>query len=353
DACFDVIEAGFLDPDNDGRLQQAPLTVDDNTVDDNGLVIGHNYDSVPNDFDNNAVYDFQEIGSPAEISLNGDPVSVQVCEGDDATFSVDTPTTDAIFQWVIDGVPVVNNSTFSGTKTNSLTVTTDNWLNGAEVKVLISRPTYACPIESIGGVILTVSQIPDAPTLDPIYTYCNSDVPTIEDLKNDIGGSVGVYLSSTGGNALADDTQLVHDQTYYVEAYSTDGCVSLTRAETDAFISNPELLSSETEICDGEGVTLTVNGVPQTAQDFANANPDFERFVQFESSSYFLKRESMAWTDAYNLIQSLGAGASMYVINSKEEEDAVYDALNSLGVAGTDEIHFWLGLRQLSTLNPN
>ena len=39
DACFDVIEAG-LDPDNDGRLQQAPLTVDDNTVDDISLVIG-------------------------------------------------------------------------------------------------------------------------------------------------------------------------------------------------------------------------------------------------------------------------------------------------------------------------
>ena len=28
--------------------------------------------------------------------------------------------------------------------------------------------------------------------------------------------------------------------------------------------------------------------------------------------------------DAYNL-QSFGAGASMYQINSKEEEDAVYD----------------------------
>ena len=106
-------------------------------------------------------------------------------------------------------------------------------------------------------------------------------------MKNDIGGSVGVYLSSTGGNALADDTQLVHDQTYYVEAYSTDGCVSLTRAETDAFISNPELLSSETEICEGESITLTVNGVPQTAQDFANANPYFELFLQYESSSYF------------------------------------------------------------------
>ena len=353
DGCFDVIEAGFLDPDNDGRLQQAPLTIDDNTVDDNGLVLGHNYASLPKDLDNNAIYDFQELGDPAEISPNGNPVSVQVCEGVAATFSVDTPTTDAVFQWVIDGAPIIDNSTFSGTNTNSLTVNTDYGLNGAEVQVLISRPTYACPVESIGGVVLTVSQIPDAPTLEPIYTYCNSDVPTIEDLKNDIGGSVGIFLSSTGGSALDDNTLLVHDQTYYVEAYSSVGCVSLTRAETDAFISNPELLSSETEICEGESVTLTVNGVPQTAQDFAIANPDFERFLQYESSSYFLKRESMAWTDAYNLIQSLGAGASMYVINSKEEEDAVYDALNSLGVAGTPNIHFWLGLRQLSSLNPN
>ena len=224
------------------------------------------------------IYDFQELANPAEISPNGNPVSVQVCEGKVATFSVDTPTSDAVFQWVIDGAPVVDNSTFSGANTNSLTVNTDYGLNGAEVQVLVSRPTYACPIESIGGVILTVSQLPDPPTLEPIYTYCTSDAPTIQDLKNDIGGSVGVFLSSTGGSALPDDTLLVHDQTYYVEAYSSVGCVSLTRAETDAFISNPELLSSETEICEGESVTLTVNGVPQTAQDFAIANPDFERF---------------------------------------------------------------------------
>ena len=353
DGCFDVVEAGFLDLDNDGRFDQAPLTIDDNTVSSSGLVIEQDYSSIPDDNNNNDVYDFQELGSPAEISPNGNPISVEVCEGEVHTFSVDTPTTDAVFQWAIDGEPIVDNSTFSGTRSNSLTVTTDYGLNGAEVQVLISRPTYACPIESIGGVILTVSQLPEAPTLEPIYTYCKSELPTIEDLKNDIGESIGVFLSSIGGSALADDTLLVHDQTYYVEAYSSAGCVSLTRAETDAFISNPELLSSEPEICKGESVTLSVSGVPQTAQDFANTNSDFERFLQYESSSYFLKRESMAWTEAYDLIKSLGAGASMYVINSKEEENAVYDALDELGIAGTNEIHFWLGLRQLSNLNPN
>jgi len=358
DGCFDVVEAGFLDPDSDGKLGQSPLTIDDNTVSNRGAVINHPYALTrdgprPYDRDYNGIFDFQEQGSPAEVSASGHPVSVEVCDGEVAVFTVDTPTTDAVFQWVIDGAAIVDNSTFSGTNTNSLTVTTDYGLNGSEVQVLLSRPTYACPVESIGGVILTVTQIPETPTLEPIYTYCNSDIPTIEDLKNDIGGSVGVFLSSSGGSALGDDVLLVHDQTYHVEAYSPAGCVSLTRAETDAFISNPKLLSSEPEICMGESVTLTVNGVPQTAQDFANANPDFVRFLQYESSSYFLKRESMAWTDAYNLIQSLGAGASMYVINSKDEEDVVYDALNSLGVAGTSEIHFWLGLRQLSSLNPN
>ena len=60
----------------------------------------------------------------------------------------------------------------------------------------------------------------------------------------------------------------------------------------------------------------------------------------------------MAWTEAYDLIQSLDASASMY-INSKEEENAVYNALDELGIAGTNEIHFWLGLRQLSNLNSN
>mgnify|MGYP001162560323 FL=1 len=369
DGCFDAIEAGFFDSDNNGRVGVDPLTIDDNTVSNRGEVLLHTYQLQAVDNNNNSIYDFQEYESPAEISLNGDPVSVTICAGEVATFSVDSPTDGAIFQWAIDGV-VVNNvigsdglygySLLEGTNTNTLTVITDPLVdpdsmlvNGAEIKVLISRPTYTCPIESASGVILNVLPVPQAPELDPIYTYCSSDLPTILDLKNSIGGSIDVFLTETAGVPLEDDEALIHDQTYFVEAISSDGCVSLTRAQTDVVISNPELISSSTEICLGETVTLTVNGVPQTAQDFANANPDFERFLQYEKSSYFLKRESMAWTDAYNLIQSLGAGASMYVINSTEEETAVYDALDALGIAGTDDIHFWLGLRQQPALNPN
>ena len=358
DGCFDVIEAGFLDPDRDGKVGQAPLTTDDNTVSNRGEVIGHDYNSPANDNNNNGVFDFQEVSTPAEISPNGNPTSVEVCEGELATFSVNTPTTDAVFQWTINGVPEAENETFIGVNTNTLSINTesaalDTWLDGAEIQVLISRPTYACPVESITDVYLTINLIPEAPVLEPIYTYCFEDSPTIGDLKGDISGSVEVFLSDSGGVSLPDDTPLAHDQTYYVESFTALGCVSLTRAETDVFISNPELLSSVSEICIGEEVTLSVNGVPPTAQDFALANPDFELFLQYENSSYFLKRESMAWTDAYDLIQSLGASASMYMINTKGEENAVYNALQGLGVAGTGSIHFWLGLRQQSSLNPN
>ena len=368
DGCFDVVEAGFLDPDNNGRIGVDPLTYDDNTVTDRGLAY-HDYNILPNDNDNNGVYEFQEYGAPAEISSSGGPVSLTICAGEIATFSVDTSNDGAIFSWTIDGVivsDVVDNdglygySVLGGINTNTLTIATDPLVNpdsmivnGAEIKVLVSHPTYACPVQSESGVFLNVLSNPNTPVLDPTYTFCFNDSPTILDLKNSIGGSIEVFLSEVGGSPLQNDEPLKNEQTYYVEAFSSDGCISLTRAQTNIVISNPEIVSSSSEICSGDDVLLTVNGVPQTAQDFANDNTDFELFLQYEMSSYFLKRESMAWTEAYGLIQSLDASASMYVINSKEEENAVYNALDALGIAGTNEIHFWLGLRQLSNLNPN
>ncbi|MGB2471801.1 MAG: T9SS type B sorting domain-containing protein [Flavobacteriaceae bacterium] len=268
DGCFDVVEAGFLDPDNDGRLYQAPLTIDDITVSDRGFVIGHDYNSMPNDIDNNTVYDFQEAQSPAEISPNGDPISVEVCEGEMATFSVDTPTIDAIFQWTVNGVAETESETFIGVNTKTLTINTesatlDTWLDGAEIQVLVSRPTYACPVESVTGVSLSINQIPEAPDLKPMYTYCFDDSATVEDLKGDFGGSVEVFLTGSGGVSLPNETLLVHNQSYYVESFTSAGCVSLTRVETEVFISNPELLSSKSQICLGEEVTLRVNATTE------------------------------------------------------------------------------------------
>ena len=53
------------------------------------------------------------------------------------------------------------------------------------------------------------------------------------------------------------------------------------------FVSSPELISSSSTICYGEEVRISASGVPQTAQDFANANPEFEKFLEYGGSSYF------------------------------------------------------------------
>ena len=77
-------------------------------------------------------------------------------------------------------------------------------------------------------------------------------------------------------------------------------------------------------------------------------------FLSFNGSNYFLKQEAMAWEAAYTLIQSFGTGASMYQINTKEEEDAVYNKLFDLGFAGpgnSPNNHFWLGLNSITHQN--
>ena len=76
DGCFDAIEAGFFDSDNNGRVGVDPLTIDDNTVSNRGEVLLHTYQLQAVDNNNNSIYDFQEYESPAEISPNGNPISV-------------------------------------------------------------------------------------------------------------------------------------------------------------------------------------------------------------------------------------------------------------------------------------
>ena len=62
DSCADTVEAGFTDPDGDGILGTSPVTVDAN-----GQVTGQGGYTIPNDLNNNGVFDFQEIGSPSAI----------------------------------------------------------------------------------------------------------------------------------------------------------------------------------------------------------------------------------------------------------------------------------------------
>ncbi len=113
DGCTDVIEAGYLDQNSDGKL--GPLDslhlgvyLDDDqelpSILSNGRVSGHSYEENINniiDLDDNGTPDFLEVGAP--ITDLTCPESVTVNEGSDASFTTDVSVAAGklVYQWEI------------------------------------------------------------------------------------------------------------------------------------------------------------------------------------------------------------------------------------------------------------
>jgi gliding motility-associated-like protein len=194
--------------------------------------------------------------------------------------------------------------------------------------------------------------------LDRVYSFCFSglaaDTKLVSDLKAAIGrNDINIYESETGGTPLADTAPLDDGEDYFVSAVNSTGAESPIRSVTNVIIASPKLNSSNPNntVCLGDPITITATGVPQTVFEFeSRLDSTYEKFLSYQGSHYFLKKDPMRWTTAKSLIKSLGSGASMYVVNSKSEENAVYNELVSRGYAGTPDNHFWLGLRQVEAL---
>ena len=367
DGCFDAIEAGYEDMDNDGLAGVSPIFYDPSSAtssaDERGRVVysGYDYTQAVRDFNSNAVFDFQEPGPIPEFSL--EPVATSISEGEVATFTVAFNNANTI-QWLMDGVPLPNDAIFNissdGTTLNINT--SDTSLDGKVFSVLISSDLYLCTNAS-NGAPLSVLALPPIPVLDRVYSFCYSGLPgdekTVLDLKNAIGRSdINIYNDELGGGVLNDIDLLVDGEDYYVSAFNSSGGESVVRSLTNVVIASPEIVMSTSTgaICLGDSVTLTAIGVPQTVTEFEdNLDNTFEKITSYGGSHYFLKKDPMPWTSAKSLIKSLGSGASMYVINSKSEETELYNKLLSMGYAGPDSAgndvnHFWLGLRQIDAL---
>ena len=100
DGCNDVIEAGYLDPDNDGIYGEGIPNFDDETVNARGQIIddGYDADAEPNK-DNAGVYYFQKLAEAPVISTQ--PQSTIACQvGANVEFTVSITTNDTpVFQW--------------------------------------------------------------------------------------------------------------------------------------------------------------------------------------------------------------------------------------------------------------
>lgn len=218
--------------------------------------------------------------------------------------------------------------------------------------------TFIFIIYFLSGGIGEIATPPDKPIVDQVQTFCfNPDIPprvSQLSIKSSLNGnSLYWFETEFGGTALDPSTELVDQKKYYATLVNNLGEES-ARTETKAQLLDPIIIAAD-EICYGDQTEISVTNIPSTPQDFIKANPQLVMFLNDpeNKTAYFLKEEAMGWTQAYDYIESFGESAAMYVINSKEEEDKVFYALSNLGLTGTNEQHFWLGLRQFQGQKPN
>ena len=145
--CYDVLEAGHSDPDNDGILGTSPVTITPGV----GLVEGEGgYNEVNMDMDDNGVYDFLEAGGP--LTSITSPIYILTSQGTKVTFiAAGTAVSFVAYQWQVstdDGstwVNTVDGATYAGSQTSELVMDdVSTLLNANLYKAIISTPSYVC-----------------------------------------------------------------------------------------------------------------------------------------------------------------------------------------------------------------
>ncbi len=384
DGCDDVIEAGFNyenyigDPDGDGILGTSPLNNNNaGVINDQGLVVSHfeagGYDINPaqNSAGN---YLFQTPGSP--VSITAQPSSASGCEGSTVEFEVVASSqTEITYQWQFFNVDqndwenIAEGGSYSGTTTSKLVLSNVSTTMDGRYRVLLNDEEYLCETGTDPNVNLSVNLAPENPIVQQIQTFCQSDTPTISSLTafNIGNNTLYWYESLDAADPLDPDTELEHNKFYYAEFVDEEGCVSNSRTESKAYLSNPVLTATNDIICIDDSTTLTIENVAKTAADFAADNDlifitNNDEPVSWDTDygkTYFMIQAGTGqdgfnpidWPDAKTLTDSYNSGdstasARMYVVLSAEMEDAVYAGLESMGLTGPDGIRFWLGLYQ-------
>jgi gliding motility-associated-like protein len=232
DGCNDVIEAGYLDPNQDGLLGNVvPPTVNPA----NGIVnSGTGYGNP------NANY---TIGAP--IAIVDQPVSVQVCQTLSASFTVN-PTAADSYQWQIstDGgttwTNLTNNANYSGTTAISMTVSNVSPATpNHQYRVVLNRIGNSCGLIS-NPATLTTFPLPVITT--PInLVQCDVDTDGISAVNLTVRNSFisANYLTDTftyfttqaaaqtNNSALQINNPIAYttaSTTVWVRVVNTDGC---------------------------------------------------------------------------------------------------------------------------------
>ncbi|WP_188362623.1 T9SS type B sorting domain-containing protein [Flavobacterium orientale] len=247
DLCFDVIEAGFLDSDNNGRLGTNPIVVNANgVVLNNGGYISPNSDYL--------------IGAPIEITTQ--PQDVFVCELQNTSFTIEATLSDS-YQWQVSTdattwTDLTNNVNYSGVTTVSLQINNvTNEMNGNLYRIILNRNGNSCGLISEGG-ILTIYPLPTINS--PVnLVQCDDDTDGISavnlrqkenEISSNFANETFTYFTNEIAAINDDNTFLINDPIAYVTGNSTvwvrvvnqDGCFRV--GQLNVFVSATQIPSS-------------------------------------------------------------------------------------------------------------
>ncbi len=213
DNCYDVIEAGFSDPNTDGLLGNTPLLVDTNGK----VASGTNGYTTPN---NNYI-------TSAPIIIVNQPVNQTTCETQNATFTIQTNAIDS-YQWQLstDGINytnIVNNALYSSSTTATLQITGATIsMNNYYYRVVLNKNGNTCGLISTAG-ILTVLVRPVVVATTTLV-QCDDDLDSLSDfnltqkesqISANFASETFTYYSSFAAANIADSTLQITNPTVY------------------------------------------------------------------------------------------------------------------------------------------
>ncbi|MCR9084998.1 MAG: hypothetical protein NXH89_21375, partial [Cyclobacteriaceae bacterium] len=146
DGCFDVVEAGFLDPDGDGVLGSGPVVVDPAT----GRVTSGTGYTTPRDGDGNGIFDFQEAGTANTITTQPNTLTGAEVTGS-TVISVVGSGSNLTYQWQVstDGgatfSDLVDGTNYANTKASNLTINNvPISFNNYQYRVIVGNSAFVC-----------------------------------------------------------------------------------------------------------------------------------------------------------------------------------------------------------------
>jgi len=297
DGCNDVIEAGFSDPDFDGKLGNKPLTVSANGI----VTSGTNGYTAPN----------LNYLTATPIIITKQPENQTICELQKATFSIESNADS--FQWQLstDGGNTWNSladgAIYTGTKTANLILQKGILaMNGYQYRVLLNRNNNACGLTSANSAKLTLNTLPVLNS--PItIVQCDDDTDGISNfnvteknsfISSNFTNEIFTYYTTSAGANVKDATTLIanpliytsNSKSIWVRVENSNGCFSVS--QLNLVVSTTQINSNFKRtftVCDDfiDAANDDKDGI--TAFNFSSVTTDIQAMLPTPTSNYSIK----------------------------------------------------------------